>query len=187
MLAGEFVQERTIAWSADKDRISQVDGASVTIRTVRQSDAPLIKEMHERLSKESIYFRYLGPNKPTLENLQRLCSSDGKAGTVLVATVEEPREKVVGIAHYCVDPIDPTTAEPAVIVEDNYQGCGLGKQIMLALCQDAILRGLKSFTTFIDPSNYRVVGLIKSSGLRFESRYNDGLKEIRVWLKRIKF
>jgi L-amino acid N-acyltransferase YncA len=184
MLASEFIQERTIAWSADKDRFSQVSGASVTIRTVRQSDALLIKEMHERLSKESIYFRYLGPNKPTLENLQRLCSSDGKAGTVLVTTVEEPDEKVIGIAHYCVDPLDPTTAEPAVIVEDNYQGCGLGKQIMSALCQDAIQRGLETFTTYIEPSNYRVVGLIKNSGLRFESRYCDGLKEIRVWLKR---
>jgi len=29
MLASEFIQERTIAWSADKDRFSQVSGASV--------------------------------------------------------------------------------------------------------------------------------------------------------------
>ena len=184
MLADEFVQERTIAWSADRNRPSQVDDASVTIRTIRQSDAPLIKEMHERLSKESIYFRYLGPNKPTLENLHRLCSPDDEAGTVLVATVNDSQEKVVGIAHYSIDAIDPTTGEPAVIIEDVYQSCGLGKQIMLALCQDAIQRGLETFTTFIDPSNYRVKRLIEGSGLRFESKYRNGLKEIRVWLKR---
>jgi GNAT superfamily N-acetyltransferase len=185
MFAGEFVQERKIAWSNDKDRISKDDGSSVTIRAIRQSDALLIQEMHERLSKESIYFRYLGPNKPTLENLKRLCSPDEEAGTVVVAVVNEPQEKVVGIAHYSVDPIDPTTAEPGVLVEDGYQGCGLGKQIMLALCQEAIRRGLETFTTYIDPSNYRVVGMIKGSGLRFESRYSDGLKEIRVWLNQI--
>jgi RimJ/RimL family protein N-acetyltransferase len=184
MLAGEFVQERKIAWNADKERTSQVNGAAVTIRTVRQSDAPLIKEMHERLSKESIYFRYLGPNKPTIENLERMCSPDDEAGTVLVATVKDSQEKVVGIAHYSIDAIDPTTGEPAVIIEDDYQSCGLGKQIMLALCQVAIQRGLETFTTYIDPSNYRVKRLIEGSGLRFESKYRNGLKEIRVWLKR---
>jgi RimJ/RimL family protein N-acetyltransferase len=144
----------------------------------------MIQEMHERLSGESLYYRYLGLNKPSIEDLQRLCSIDGGGGMALVATVEEPEKKVIAIAYYRVDPKNPSTAEPAVLVEDSYQGRGLGKQIIFALCQKAVQKGLETFDTFIHPANYRMLSMIKGSGLNFESRYSDGLKEVRVWLSR---
>jgi GNAT superfamily N-acetyltransferase len=160
-------------------------GTRVTVRPVRQSDLVLIQEMHARLSKESLYSRYLVPHPPAPEDLQRLCFLDGKRGVAIVATVKEPQEKVIAMACYCVDPGDPTAAEPAVLVEDSYQGRGLGKRISLALCQQAIQRGVEVFECFIHPANQRVLRLIKGSGLHCESGYSQGLKEIRVWLKGI--
>ncbi len=165
--------------------IANPKGTRVSVRLVQPSDLALIDEMHDRLSKDSLYYRYLGPNKPTAKDLQRLCSSYDGAGAVLVATVEEPQEKVVGVACYQVNPQNPSTAEPAVLVEDSYQGCGLGKKIILALCQHAIQRGIKSFDTYIHPVNHRMLAIIKGSGLNYESRYSDGLKEIRVWLNSV--
>lgn len=94
-------------------------GTPVTVRPVQQSDVVLIQEMHMRLSKESLYYRYLAPHTPAPEDLQRLCFLDGRSGVAIVATVEEPQEKVVAMACYCVDPGDPTTAEPAILVEDS--------------------------------------------------------------------
>jgi len=162
-------------------------GAAMTVRPVRQSDVVLIQEMHTRLSKESLYSRYLAAHPPAPEDLQRLCFLDGGPGVAMVATVEEPQgqEKVVAMACYCVDPGDPTTAEPGILVEDSYQGRGLGRRIGLALCQQANQRGVETFQCFILPANHRVLRLIKGSGLHCESRSSHGLNEIRVWLESV--
>jgi GNAT superfamily N-acetyltransferase len=154
----------------------------VTVRSVRQDDVALIWEMHERLSDDSVYYRYLGANKPSSEDLVQLCSLDENTGTVLVATVHKPEEKVVGIACYRLNHQEPTAAEPAILVEDHYQGYGLGKKLVISLCQNAVQNGVERFDTFIHPANFRVVQMIKKSGLYFECKYRDRLKEIRVWL-----
>jgi GNAT superfamily N-acetyltransferase len=182
MLEVEYFQNQALVYDDEIYKISHPDGISVTLRSLRKSDVVLIMEMHDRLSNESVYYRYLGANKPTIKDFQHLCSSDGEAGMAIVATVEEPHEKVIALAYYLVDPDDPSTAEPAVLVEDSFQGCGLGKQIVIALYQMAIQEGLTSFDTFIHPANYRVLQMIKSSGLQVECKYCDGMKKIRIWL-----
>ena len=181
MLASEHIHILTIKRN-DGRTTAGSSGNLVTMRAIQQSDLVLVQEMHERLSKDSIYFRYLGPYKPTAENLAQLCYYNGKTGMVLVATVADPEEKVIAIACFQRDPDDPSTAEPAVLVEDSYQGYGLGQQILLVLYQAAIQNGVKAFDTFIDPANYRIMRLIRGSGLQFESKYCDGLKKVRLWL-----
>ncbi len=159
-----------------------VDGTRVTVRPARHSDVVLIQEMHLRLSKESVYYRYLASRPPDPEDLERLCFLDGQPGVAIVATVQEPQEKVVAMACYAVNPGDPTAAEPAILVEDGYQGRGLGRRMGQVLCQQARQMGLEVFTCFTHLENHRVLRLIRASGLRYESRYSQGVREIRVWL-----
>jgi RimJ/RimL family protein N-acetyltransferase len=158
-------------------------GTEVRVRPVQQSDVALIQEMHLRLSNESVYYRYLAPHAPTAEDLQRLCFLDGGAGAAIVATVEGPQEKVIAMACYCVDPGDPTTAEPAILVEDSYQGRGLGRRMFRALCRQAKQCGVDTFQCFAHPANHRVLRLIKGCGLHCESRHNEGVIETCVWLE----
>jgi GNAT superfamily N-acetyltransferase len=160
-----------------------LDGGRVAVRPVRQSDVVLIQAMHLRLSKESVYYRYLAPHAPDLETLQRLCFLDNPSGVAIVATVQELHEKVVAMACYCVDPEDPAAAEPAILVEDSYQGRGLGKRIFLALCQQARQQGLERFECFTHPANHGVLCLVKGCGFRSECSYSQAVREIRIWLK----
>jgi GNAT superfamily N-acetyltransferase len=182
MLVVEQFQEHAIEYSDEINSISLLDGTSVTVRSIRQNDAVLIMEMHERLSSDSVYYRYLGANKPTIRDFQHLCSSDGVVVLALVATIEDSHEKVIALAYYRVDPDNPSTAEPAVLVEDSLQGRGLGKQMVMALYQRAVQNGLVSFDTFIHPGNYRMLQMIKNSGLKYESKYCDGMQKVRIWL-----
>jgi GNAT superfamily N-acetyltransferase len=160
-----------------------LDGTPVNVREVQKSDVVLIHEMHQRLSKESVYLRYLAPRMPDPEYVQRLCFFGGRPGLALVATVQEPRKRVIAMACYVVQPDDPYTAEPAIVVEDRYQGRGLGKRMLLALCQQARLMGLHSFVCFTHGANDCVLHLIKASGLSYESSYSKGVREFRVWLE----
>ena len=159
-----------------------INGKMGRVRPVRKSDVVLIDEMHDRVSKDSLYFRYLGTNKPSKNNLSRLCSHGFEDGMVFVAEIDEPNRQIVALAFYCRDPKDPTLAEPAMLVEDRYQGCGLGKKIMSAIYKDAACAGIKSFISFIHPVNHKVLGLIKGSGLQYNCKYNQGLKEVTIRL-----
>jgi RimJ/RimL family protein N-acetyltransferase len=183
MLAVGYFEDQALERSKHTLASVLLDGTPVTVRPVQQSDVVLIQEMHMRLSSESVYYRYLAPFTPAPEDLQRLCFLDGRRGMAIVATVEEPRRMVIAMACYCVDSGDPTRAEPAILVEDSYQGRGLGRRMFLALCQQASQMGLETFECFTHPANHRVLRLIQGCGLHYEGRYSQGVREIQVWLK----
>lgn len=166
MIELECIQNQVLVHYTRQLKIPDQDETLVTLRPFRGRDAVLIMDLHDRLSNECGYYRYLSANKPKINNIQDLFSSNGEAGKAIVATVETPPEKVIALAYYRVNPDEPSTAEPAVLVEDNYQGRGLGKQIIIALYQIAIQEGQTSFDMFIHPANYRVFQIIKSSGLQ---------------------
>ena len=182
MLVSEYSQECTQEWQIAPQFVSLPNGMNFSIRRAKVSDAQRLIEMHQRLSKESVYYRYLGPYRPTLEDLQALCSLEEDKGIVLIATIEEPEEKIIGIANFCVDPQNPASAEPAILVEDDYQGYGLGRQLLQHLCQYASRLGVTEFKCHTHPSNYRVLRIIQGSGLKFECKYSQGIRVIRVWL-----
>jgi GNAT superfamily N-acetyltransferase len=183
MLAAEYLGDRAAVRTDDGLAGGRRDGVPVTVRRVKQSDVVLVQEMHTRLSKDSVYYRYLAPHTPDPEDLRRLCFLDGQRGEALVATVEGPQEKVIGMACYCADPGDPTRAEPAILVEDRYQGRGLGKRLFLELCKQAREQGVEVFECFTHLANQPVLRLINRCGLRYERSFSQGVLEIRVWLE----
>jgi RimJ/RimL family protein N-acetyltransferase len=183
MFAVDTYQKNSLDLKTNLCPDTNPDVEMVNVRAVKPSDAVLIQEMHDRLSSDSLYYRYLGSNKPSSNDLQCLCAPNGSNGAVIVATTPGPQEEVIGIACFRVNPRDPSTAEPAILVEDRYQGIGLGKRMVLALCQLAIQAGIECFLTYIHPANFRMLGMIKRSGMDFDCKYADGLKEIRVRLQ----
>jgi len=185
MLGTETITNNT-AVSENDHGTTLPDGTPLTIRKVQPGDVTLIDEMHTRISRESLYYRYLGVSKPSLKDLRRLCELENEQGVAVVATVQGDREKVIGLACFGCSPLDTTHAEPAVLVEDQYQRCGVGKRLMGALFEHAVQRGIAAFECYIHPTNQPVLHLIKHSGLSHDIRYNDGLKEVRIWLNKDK-
>jgi N-acetylglutamate synthase-like GNAT family acetyltransferase len=158
------------------------NGLKVTIRQAEARDVKGINEMHDRLSKETLYYRYLGPNKPAVKEFEALCTLGINEGKVLIATINEAKERVIGVTCYYIDSGDPTVAEPAILVEDELQGCGLGKKMLQVLTRGAWKSGVKAFLCFTLPANIRVHQIIKKSGVDFVSKYRDGLKMFRIQL-----
>lgn len=178
----EYAQESVQEWQLAPQFGSLPNGINFTIRRAKVSDAQPIKEMHQRLSKETIFSRYLHPYMPTLEDLQDLCSLDEKEGFAVVAAIEEPEEKVIGITCFYVGQQNPASAEPAIVVEDDYQGHGLGRQLIQNLGQYASMMGVSEFICYTHPNNDRVLGMAKGSGLDFESKYEQGMRVFRIRL-----
>jgi GNAT superfamily N-acetyltransferase len=77
------------------------------------------------------------------------------------ALVMEAGGEVVGVARYDRSRAEPGSAEIAVVVEDAWQGMGLGRQLLVELTALAGRRGVRRVTATVQMDNDRMVGLIR--------------------------
>lgn len=109
------------------------DGSRVEIRLARPEDSQDVELMHERSSESTRYQRYFAPmNDWRADQLNRI--SGGHRGATLVA--EDATGQVIGLGNLFPEhPDDSRTAEIAVIVEDAWQGLGLGTLLLQHLIE----------------------------------------------------
>ena len=142
------------SWECD---VSLDDGQCVHVRPIRPDDAERLRALYERLSPESLYYRFFSPVPPPSERqLRALTEVDYDTRMALVATVDDD---VVGVARYDRDHDDGGQAEVAIIVQDNFQGKGLGTRLMRRLADVGDSQGIDRFNATVLPDNKRVLGL----------------------------
>jgi len=133
---------------------------AVSTRPVRPDDRSLFCRMWPRLSRDTVYRRFHAPVHMLSSDLvDRLVTVDHNAREAVVGLVGG---EVVGVARYDRSPIDPDSAEFAILVEDAWQGMGLGRQLLLELTELAERRGVRTLTATVQPDNDRVIGLIRN-------------------------
>jgi GNAT superfamily N-acetyltransferase len=132
---------------------------TVTTRPVRPADRTLFYRLWERLSPETVYRRFHAPvHSLPDESVRRLVTVDHDLREALVAVVGG---EVVGVARYDRPLDDPSTAEVAVLVEDAWQGVGLGRQLVTELAGLAARRGVRRLTATVQVDNAPVLGLVR--------------------------
>jgi GNAT superfamily N-acetyltransferase len=132
---------------------------AVATRPVRPEDRALLCRMWPRLSADTVYRRFHAPvHALPAEAVERLVTVDHDAREAVVGVVGG---EVVGIARYDRSPADPAAAEVAIVVEDAWQGVGLGRQLLLELTGLAGRRGVRTLTATVQRDNDRVIGLIR--------------------------
>jgi GNAT superfamily N-acetyltransferase len=132
---------------------------AVTTRPVRPEDRPLFCRLWERLSPETVYRRFHAPVRALPEeSVRRLVTVDHDLREAVVAVVGG---EVVGVARYDRPLDDPSTAEVAVVVEDAWQGVGLGRQLITEVTDLAARRGVRRLTATVQPDNAPVLGLVR--------------------------
>ena len=128
------------------------DGRELTIRPIRPEDEPLIMKFHETLSERTVYLRYLQALKLSQrvahERLIRICFNDYDRELALVAERHdnggEPRILAVGRLRKI--PGSNNEAEFAVLVSDDFQGQGLGTELVRRLIDVARQEKLAKIT-----------------------------------------
>lgn len=161
------------------------DGTEAIVRPIRPDDAPRLQALHARLSPESIYLRFLSLH-PVLSpaEVERLANVDYRSRMAFVAAREEKGEtRLLGVARYdAAGPGRPDEAEAAIVIEDAYQGQGLGTILIDRLLAYAQAHGIRAFTAEINADNDRILHFVRRSGLPAEKRLREGVWEVRVRL-----
>jgi RimJ/RimL family protein N-acetyltransferase len=155
-----------VASKRAEDRASiRLNGSSYLIRPVLRTDSDRLFQMHRRLSKQTLYFRYLAPIRPSMIEMRTLCSLSVAEGAAFVALCKEKDEAIVGLAYYRFDPNHPDeNPEFAIVVEDQFQGSGLGKVLLTHLCRYAENGGFCGLNATIHVDNHRMRNLLYRIG-----------------------
>ena len=139
-------------------------GDRVLIRPIRPSDKNRLLEGFHRMSPESRYRRFFSPvNELGAGQLRYLTEVDHhthEALAALDATGGEP----LGVARFIRTKDDPRVAEVAVAVVDDWQGRGLGTELLRELAARAREEGVEHFSAFVLQQNRPMIELLEELG-----------------------
>jgi acetate---CoA ligase (ADP-forming) len=151
------------------------DGSTIHLRPIRSDDKQRMLEMWDRTSAESRRMRFHGLFHLDENNVGRFTDLDPGTQLALVATRGRgQREMIIGVARYEREPDAPEHAEFAALVEDAYQGRGVGTLLIRHLAQIAIEAGIRKLTGDILSDNARMLNLIRDLGLEYQSDRDPG-------------
>jgi RimJ/RimL family protein N-acetyltransferase len=159
------------------------DGSTVLIRPVRSTDAPLVADGFARLSPRSRQMRFLTRKKQlSTAELRYLTEVDHHDHEALVA-LDPGDGRGVGIARYIRHAGDPHAAEIAVTVVDDWQGRGLGTELVARLSGRASHEGIHRFTALVAEDNMAVARMLRNTSASLAGR-GPGTVEYEITLTR---
>ena len=137
------------------------DGSAVAIRQVRSTDAPLLADGFARLSPESRRLRFLRrKDELSAAELRYFTDVDHHDHEALGA-LDHAAGRGVGVARYVRDAGDPHAAEIALTVVDDWQGRGLGTELLAQLSGRARAAGIRRFTALVSADNAAMTALLR--------------------------
>lgn len=153
----------------DRDLVWFAGGADLIIglRPIHPDDKSALLEGFERLSDESRYQRFLAPmERLTARQVRYLTEIDQVNHFAWAAGIrdEEGEEIGVGVARYVRDPDDPSSAETAVAVADDFQRRGIGTLLVEALLLVAGERKIRDVTAFMLAENAPAIRIFERLG-----------------------
>ncbi len=144
------------------ERVKLRDGLDVLIRPVRHDDAALLVDGFDRLGAQSRQFRFLtAKNYLSPSELCYLTDIDHHNHEALGA-LDPVDGRGLGVARYIRAADNVQAAEIAVTIVDEWQGRGLGSELLTRLTGRALGEGIRRFTALVAADNQAVVALLRS-------------------------
>jgi acetyltransferase len=145
------------------------DGTAVKIRPIRPEDEPLMVQFHHTLSERSVYLRYFCSlslsTRVEHERLVRICFGSYDRGFALVADRKNPetgQHEVLGVGRFSAT--NRGEAEAAVLVSDQWQGRGLGTELLGGVARVAREEKFKRLSGEILRDNLATQAIFKKAG-----------------------
>jgi len=156
-------------------------GVDLTLRPVKLSDEPLLKDFFYSLSNDSLYRRFISTRLDMHhDRLQPFVVIDYTKEMVILAVVQqEQQELIVGMAQYLIDE-STHTAEVAFVVRDDHQGKGIGAALLSYITYLARKSGLLGFTAAVLMDNRQMLQLFEKMGFIIEKRAESGMYELKM-------
>lgn len=148
---------------------------AVVVRPIEPVDANALLRFHSRLSNETTYFRFFRVHPElTAAELHEFTCVDHQCREAIVATADG---EILGVARLDMQP-GTHDAEVAFVVEDRWQGHGLGHLLFWHLVARARALGIGRFTAQMLQGNRRMLQLFVDTGLVVSTNVDDGIIDV---------
>jgi len=152
----------------------------VLIRPIRPEDEPLIIQLHQGLSERTVYLRYFQPLKlsqrTSHERLTRICFIDYDREIVLVVERKgkDDHPEIIAVGRLSKLRGGGNEAELAVLVDDRFQGQGIGTELFRRLISVAREEKLTRVVSTILSENREMRAICQKLGFHMEADLDDG-------------
>ncbi len=152
------------------------DGTTMTIRPAGPGDYEPVRQLHEAMSPDNLYFRFFSASRASAEReARRVCLEGGPGLGALLGLLGD---ELVGVASY--ELTAPATAEVALAVADGMHRRGIATLLLEHLVSLARARGVKVFVAEVLPDNYAVLRVLGDAGLAVRRRSGNGVVELSM-------
>lgn len=143
------------------------DGTPVLIRPMKPEDEPLVEDLLDNCSEQTIYFRYFSVIKSwPHEALIRFTQNDYDREIGIAAIGLPPGPGVMmGVGRLVMSP-GRDTAEFAAIVADPWQGKGLGPKLIQRVIEIARENNIRNLSGDVLTQNQPMLSLVKKMGFK---------------------
>jgi RimJ/RimL family protein N-acetyltransferase len=176
---GRSIGGNPTGWLSAFDRLVTLrDGTGVRLRPIRSEDAPRLIALYDRLSADTRYHRFFTLMRRLPPDWARFLA-DVDYRTRLALVVESPDDagSLIAVARY--EPTDQVdVAEVAFVVQDGWQGRGLGTVLFRELLAAAAVNGIRRFRAWVLAGNRRMLDLIGRLGRVEQRRFEHGVVEL---------
>lgn len=137
------------------------DGSEITVRLGRPRDEVGVEELHARCSERSRFQRYFAPMSSWREgNLRRIAGQHRGATLVVI----DDEGALIGLGNvFPAGPGENQLAEIALIVDDAWQGRGVGRLLLEHLLDVAERMGFTRLVAYVLPESSAMVRLLETS------------------------
>ena len=164
----------TFSWTSRQDE-------QVLIRPIRPEDEPLLVKFHATLSDRTVSLRYFHAMKYSArvahERLTRICFIDYDREMALVGVGRDRQtgeRRILGVSR--LSKIRGTDdAEFALIVSDEYQGRGLGSELLRRILQVGRDERVARVVGEVLPENVEMIRVCKKVGFQVKHDLEEGV------------
>jgi acetyl coenzyme A synthetase (ADP forming)-like protein len=153
------------------------DGDVVHMRPIRPDDVDLLRRFYGRVGPQSAYFRFFRVKRElSPEELIHFTNVDYDDRMALIAIHDG---EMVAVGRYDVFTEKTTeegkVAEVAFLVEDAFQGRGIGTQLLQQLTVYARSLGITKFEAFVLRDNRAMMRMFRDSGYTLTRELDEGV------------
>ncbi len=156
------------------------DGRWCVVRPIEPDDWRELQALHSRLSPRTRRLRFFSELRNLPETMARRFAAIDPQNEAAFVALDPQGEAIRAVVRYARVPEDPEAAEIAIVVEDAYQGAGLGRELLLHLAAHALAAGIRRFVGSVLGENIEMLALLRSLG--FAVRERPGLDAIEFEL-----
>jgi len=152
------------------------DGRCITIRPVTPEDEPFIAEAIRTASRQTLLHRFFTPLRSLApEELRRMLTLNPAREFCFVGESTEAGRKRIACGARYVRLNDSSRAEIAITVHDDFQGRGVGRQLLEMLAERGRVDGIHTFVADVLAENSVMLHLLQRLAPQRRSTFSGGV------------